>query len=264
MFTVNNYVIAESLEQAYELNQNKNNAILGGILWLKMGNRTIDTAIDLSALQLNKIEEFDDSFKIGCMCTLRDIETHKGLNVYFNGFLASAVEHIVGVQFRNSATVGGSIYSRFAFSDVITALLALDTSVEIYKGGIISLEEYMNMPHDRNIVVRIVIMKNHRKAVYLSHRTSAMDFSTLSCAVSNDHNHWNIVLGARPDKAKKVEFKLSAKPDAKEIEALIRETIEKIEFGTNYRGSREYRKILAQVLILKGIEIILFEGNYAN
>ena len=36
MITIQNYVRAESLEQAYELNQKKSARILGGMLWLKM------------------------------------------------------------------------------------------------------------------------------------------------------------------------------------------------------------------------------------
>lgn len=80
MFTIKNYVVAESLEQAYELNQKKNNVILGGTAWLKMGNRNIQTAIDLSNLGLDTIEEDDESFKIGCMCTLRQLEVDKNLN----------------------------------------------------------------------------------------------------------------------------------------------------------------------------------------
>ena len=43
--------MAESLEQAWELNQKgRNNVIIGGNLWLKMGNRNILNAIDLSTL----------------------------------------------------------------------------------------------------------------------------------------------------------------------------------------------------------------------
>jgi len=83
MFTIDKYVVAESLEQAYELNQSKRNVIIGGMLWLKMGSKKIGTAIDLSSLGLNLIEEDEDSFKIGCLCTLRDIEVHSGLNKLF-------------------------------------------------------------------------------------------------------------------------------------------------------------------------------------
>ena len=46
MFSVRNYVKAKSLEEAYELNQKKTSVVLGGTVWLKMGNRQIQTAID--------------------------------------------------------------------------------------------------------------------------------------------------------------------------------------------------------------------------
>ena len=36
---------------------------------------------------------------------------HAGLNAYTSGAVANAVKDIVGVQFRNMATVGGSIWS---------------------------------------------------------------------------------------------------------------------------------------------------------
>ena len=62
MVTIQNYVRAKSLEEAYELNQKKGNCILGGMLWTKMQNRMIQTAIDLCDLGLNKIEETEEEF----------------------------------------------------------------------------------------------------------------------------------------------------------------------------------------------------------
>ena len=49
--------------------------------------------------------------------------------------MAESVRHIVGVQFRNLATVGGSVFGRFGFSDVLTLLLALEARVVLYRGG---------------------------------------------------------------------------------------------------------------------------------
>lgn len=43
------------------------------------------------------------------------------------GAVRESLRHIVGVQFRNLATVGGSIFGRFGFSDVLTMFLALDS-----------------------------------------------------------------------------------------------------------------------------------------
>ena len=80
MLKIKQYVKAESLEQAYELNQKKTNRIVGGMLWLKMSTAQIQTAIDLSGLGLDQIEETEDAWKIGCMVSLRDLELHEGLN----------------------------------------------------------------------------------------------------------------------------------------------------------------------------------------
>ena len=47
MFYYNQYVRAQSLDEAYELYQKKPNFVLGGMLWLKMKNKTLGTAIEL-------------------------------------------------------------------------------------------------------------------------------------------------------------------------------------------------------------------------
>lgn len=103
----NQYVRAESLEEAYGLYQKKNNFVLGGMLWLKMRKRSFGTAIDLSDLGLDQIEEDEKEFRIGAYVSLRELETNEALNTYTKGAFAESVKHIVGVQFRNVATVGG-------------------------------------------------------------------------------------------------------------------------------------------------------------
>ena len=107
-----------------------------------MMNRSVGTAIDLSGLGLDTVKETEDEFVIGCMTSLRTLETHAGLNACTDGAVRESLRHIVGVQFRNCATAGGSIYGRFGFSDVLTMFLALDSYVELYKGGRISMEEF--------------------------------------------------------------------------------------------------------------------------
>ena len=50
--------------------------------------------------------------------------------------------------------------------------LALDTYVELYHGGIVPLEEFAKRPvrrDDRDILVRIIIKKDGRKAVSYTH-----------------------------------------------------------------------------------------------
>ena len=56
MYIASSYVRAESLDEAWELNQKRNNKIMGGNCWLRMGkNNNINTIISLSKLGLDKI-----------------------------------------------------------------------------------------------------------------------------------------------------------------------------------------------------------------
>lgn len=175
MLTIREYKKAESLEEAYTLNQKKSNRVIGGMIWLKMETLNVGTAIDLSGLGLDTIEETDTEFRIGAMASLRALELHEGLAAYTNGAMRESVRHIVGVQLRNLATVGGSLYSRFGFSDVLTMFLVLDARVELYKGGIVPLSEYAERPKDRDILVRVIVPKRKAKFNYQSVRISQTD-----------------------------------------------------------------------------------------
>lgn len=93
MIKIKDYVRVGSLEEAYELNQKRSACILGGMLWTKMGQRQVQTAIDLSGLGLDQIEESEEEFSIGCMVTLRQMEEHEGLNAYTDG----AARRVCGV-----------------------------------------------------------------------------------------------------------------------------------------------------------------------
>ena len=65
MFTIKNYVRAQSLEEAWTLNQKRSSRILGGMLWLKMGRGTVQTAIDLSDLGLLLCGSCQDNTALG-------------------------------------------------------------------------------------------------------------------------------------------------------------------------------------------------------
>ena len=88
MLSFNQYVRAQSLEEAYELCQKKNNVVLGGMLWLKMQSGNRGTAIDLCDLGLDQIEETPQEYRIGAMVSLRALEKHAGLNALTQGALA--------------------------------------------------------------------------------------------------------------------------------------------------------------------------------
>ena len=272
MFYYNQYVRAQSLDEAYELYQKKPNFVLGGMLWLKMKNKTLGTAIDLCDLGLDQINEDENEFRIGAYATLRQIETHEALNAYTHGAIAESVRHIVGVQFRNVATVGGSIWGRFGFSDVMTIFRALGAKVQLHKAGIMDLDEFAALPRTTcDVLVSVIVPKNAKGVVYLSQRNQSTDFPVLTCAVANRSGRYVAVIGASPYMAEPVwdeEGILDCLADAKtdgnaaltdnsetnaKIDKFAEYVAEHIRFGSNIRAGAEYREIICRVLTRRAV-----------
>lgn len=266
MMTIQNYVRPQSLEEAYELNQKRNNRIIGGMLWLKMTTINVPTAIDLCDLGLDTIEETEDSFSIGAMVTLRQLELHEGLKTYTQGAVTKAVQDIVGVQFRNMATIGGSIFGRFGFSDVLTVFLSMDTYVELYKGGIVSLAEFADMTPDRDILVRIIVKKHPGTFTYLSMRNTRTDFPVLTCAISRIGDTYRTAIGARPGKAVLLSDTpgiLAGGITRESAAAFADYAAEQIPVDSNLRGSASYRTHLTRVLTNRAL-LELEEMSHGN
>ena len=156
------------------------------MLWTKLSRNSIQTAIDLCDLGLDRIEENEEQFSIGAMVSLRDIENHSGINTYSCGAVKKALQNIVGVQFRNLATIGGSLWGRFGFSDVLTVFLSMDSYVELYKGGIIPLEQFSKMKYDNDILVRLIVKKSPGKFVYDALRIQKTTFLNIARIVDAD------------------------------------------------------------------------------
>lgn len=247
---IKNYARPQSLKEAYELlTAKKSSVVLGGMLWLKMQNKTVHTAIDLQDLGLNTIEETDNNWRIGCMVTLRDLELHPGLQALTHGAMAESVRHIVGVQFRNVATIGGSLYGRFGFSDLLPLFLALDAKVELYHRGKITLEEFTRLPRtEKDLLIRVIVPKTPRRVVYLAQRNSATDFPVLTCAVSLAGVDSRIVVGARPGKAVCLRDIPMDDP-----QTAAEETAARLTFGSNIRGSAPYREAICRVLVRRAL-----------
>lgn len=256
MLQIKNYVKVSSIEEAYELNQKKNNVVIGGMHWLKMSHKNVDTAIDLSGLGLDQIVEDEDAFEIGCMVSLRDLELHESLNNYCQGAVRDALKDIVGVQFRNTATIGGSIYGRFGFSDILTVFMAMDTKVSCYKAGEISIIEFSQMGYDRDIIEKIIVKKTPIKISYQAIRRIRTDFPALACAVSYYDGRWRAVIGAKPKKAQMVLDDEGILNDGISENSAIsfgEYATGRLIFGTNMRGSAEYRQMTAPVLVKRAL-----------
>lgn len=264
MFSFSKYFPAQSLQEAYdELLKNKKNIILGGTSYLRMENTSYNTAIDLSSLSLNYIKEEEKYIHIGAMVSFREIETNPIILNLFDGVLSKSVNNIIGVQFRNNVTVGATVFSKYGFSDLIPALLALDTTVILFNGGEISLEEYLSIEgKTRDILVEIKIRKTNGKGAFKSIRKSKTDYAITNTAVTNENGTFKIAIGVRPGKAKLAHKAMEILNNSDNItdEVIDRACsfIDKeITFASNMRGSSEYRAAISKVITKRALKEVL-------
>ncbi|MGL5753279.1 MAG: FAD binding domain-containing protein [Paraclostridium sp.] len=258
MFTLTDIVQPNTLEEAYSiLIKRKNNQILGGTAFLRMGTKRIGTGIELSNLGLDYIKEDKEYVEIGAMTTLRSLETSPILNDNFNEVIKNAVKDIIGIQFRNVVTVGGSVFSKYGFSDLIVGLLCLETEVELHNAGRMSLEAFLDRELERDILTKIYIKKNNVVASYKSMRNAKSDYPMLNVSVSKVDNKFKICVGARPQRAKVAfnasEFLSNNEINETNINIAIDMIIEEISFGSNMRASKEYRTQMSKVLVKRAI-----------
>jgi putative selenate reductase FAD-binding subunit len=244
--TIREYLRAQSMDEALTAAAGRRNAVLGGGTWLRLENRAVETAVDLSGLKLDTIEETADAWILGAMVTLRAMEKHEGLNAATHGLCAQCVSHIVGVQFRACATVGGSVWGRFGFSEVLTAFMALDADVELARGGWIRVEDFARMKPDDDILLHVRVKKDALGAGMHSLRAQETDFPILAVAAVRRADGLRLCVGARPGRAACVSG-----TDAK---TLIARAQEELIYDTNARASAAYRRHLAGVLSRRALE----------
>lgn len=263
MLSFNTYHRPDSLQMAYDLlEQNKRAQLLGGGAFLRMGNRRLTDLIDLSALNLDRVSVGSGVVEIGAMNTFHDLETSGVLPGTHSQYFKSALGQIAGVQLRNMVTVGGTLYSRYGFSDLNTALLALGGSVHLYAGGEKELDAFLEGPHpSRDILTRVTVPSNLEFGAFHSTRRSSADYAIVNLAVARVNGQLRIASGARPHRAVLAKRTMAFLKERELTPAAIRRAVEifgdEVTFGTNRLASAEYRKAAASGLLKLALEEVL-------
>ena len=260
MYQAQNFQIVRSAEEAYcLLQEDGKNTVLGGGMWLRMGRKHCNTLIDLSRLRLDFVKEAENSVEIGAMTTLRQIETSPILKQVYGSVFADCASPIVGVQFRNSATAGGSVCGKYGFSDIIPVLLALDGEAVLFGAGAVPMERFLTKPMGRDLLLSVRLPKDGRRAVYQTARNTATDFGILNvCTACLPDGSWRLAIGARPGPAVRCREAETAL-EADRVEDAVA-ALKTVAFSNNLRASGAYRLALAEVFLrraytaLKGVD----------
>ena len=167
-------------------------------------------------------------------------------------------------RFRNCATLGGSLWGRFGFSDVLTLLLALDARVHLHHAGEMPLADFAALPRTtRDILTHVTIPKAQGRVVYLSQRNISTDFPVLTCALRARDGQYTCVIGARPMPAAVFadEKGLLAQGITEDsARAFADDIAARAVFGSNMRASADYRREICRVLVRRGLLALSKEG----
>ena len=241
-----------SLEEAYKLvKESPRNKIIAGGLWLKKGNADVNALIDLSLLGLDKIEDKKDYIEVGAMVSQRQFEKSE----LVPQMARDAVKSIMGPAFREIATIGGSVYGKFGFSDVVTGLLGYKVDLVFYPENVISLQEYVKKPgFFDGILTHIRIYKEQLKEFFKKVEITALDYPILNVAVTKG-KEYRVVVGSRPLVALRCEKAEAYLNDGgKDFEKAAQIAVEELKFGDSIATKGEYRKQLALTYVRRGLE----------
>ena len=259
MLTIDEYAMPASVAEAYaRLTAERNAVIVGGGFFLRLASRRIGAALDLSRAGLDFIRETDDSVEIGAMTRFSELEKSAVLQTNLAGLIPATVAHLPGTQMRNMVSVGGTVYGKYGFSELLTSLLALDCRVILHHGGGISLTDFLAAKGKTvDVVEKVVIKKQQLHASYQMFRNSAGSLPILSVAVTRGGKDYRIAVGGRPGVAALAAGAMEFLQDSEATEEKAAKAAEMasaaLDFGNDRRATAAYRRELCRVLVKRAL-----------
>ncbi len=124
---ITTYHRPQTLDEALTLLSRPNTVPLGGGTLLSHRQSDSVEVVDLQALSLNSIKKSGNNLEIGATATLQQLFE----DVNYPEALKSALKLEAPLNLRNAATVAGTIVACDGRSTFVTALLALDSKLDI-------------------------------------------------------------------------------------------------------------------------------------
>lgn len=259
-----------TIADALKLLQQPNTvALAGGTQLLADKRRDVHAVVDLSALGLTYIREREGAVAIGATTTLAMLDASPILRALANGIIAQAAHRSASSILRHQATIGGTLIAEPA-GILAVALVALDARVTIVGADTrtIPLDEWLPARASLlrgTLVTEITVpMTNPRAAIETVARTPSD--KPIVCVVAAARIENGIARAVRLALGGVAETALRAHAaeqmlegqslDAARIEAAARGAAQDLAPPDDFRGSAEYRREMARVLMRRAVSAL--------
>ena len=186
LVSVQNWCRPENIEEALQvLKKGEVIPYAGGTSFHRGGKIPVTRFVDLRKLGLHYINETDEYIAIGACTRFSDIANYS-LNTSFTS-LKEACSIAASPSLRNLITIGGSLASKPAWSNIQSPLLALDAKIEIAgeNQGEYRVEDFLKnrLLTGRSLITKVSIPKTTGRSAYLRYSRTAFAYSTADTAV---------------------------------------------------------------------------------
>jgi probable selenate reductase FAD-binding subunit len=246
--------------------------VAGGTSLVGIPPRDVEVVVDLHDLKLDWILAGEDGgLSLGAMVTLATLVDRDEARDYAGGILAEATRYTAANLVRNRATLGGTLVSRAASSDLVAALLALDATVTVVDTGeqTVSLSdlyrrrEYLLQPGALITEVTLPAMGENSQARLERIARTPMDQPILSVAavVTREGDRISTArvaatgFGSSPARLSSLEEALQGQEWSGEVfEAALAKAGNGLSIKDDHLASAEYRRAMLPVLARRALE----------
>jgi putative selenate reductase FAD-binding subunit len=219
---------------------------------------TVTGVVDLQQLGLNQIEQTDAGLQVGAAVRLTDwatflaqVEEASPAALLLNGIRRSGPN-----TYRNAATLGGTIASYLPDSELLAALLVLDTTLHLYQHAApLPLADYLATPQPAvHLITQITIPGQEGRGVSERVARTPADFPIVSITGWQGAN--GVIrlaatgLAERPFRLTNIEDQLNEET----IEAAVQTARNSAVHPGDFRGDAAYRTDMAAVLTRRVLE----------
>jgi carbon-monoxide dehydrogenase medium subunit len=292
------YLRPKSLQEAQAALQHAGSQALAGGTQLLTYDNAATTLVDLQDLALTSINiSADGTLALGAMATLQQIADQlRPSHQHAHQLLVEAIQREAPRQVRQSATIGGTVATAKATSEVFASLLVLEATVELADGQRVPLEQYetgliitvhvpgtaasvgtarvARTPRDEPIVLVIAVAEASSEAetapaaeMPAPEESTGFDEDELPVAAPTPYRgRIRLVAAADPTKRAirlpEAEAGLAGLSIEETVARVGQLAAKEVHPGSDFRGSGEYRREMVRTLSRRALAEALREASH--